>query len=78
MAQVRFRDPLAALGPDRADICPGEPTHHMPCLSQRDKEDRQCAASEAGSISQQQFLYTVVSPMWPMAPSGLIGHKEPV
>lgn len=62
MAQVRFRDSLAALGPDRADICPGEPTHHMPCLSQRDKEDRQCAASEAGSISQQQFLYTAVSP----------------
>lgn len=51
MAQVRFRDPLATLGPDRADICPGEPTHHMPCLLQRDKEDSVLLQRQAASPS---------------------------
>lgn len=33
--------------------------------------------TEAGNITQQQCLYTPVSPEWPMAPLGFIGHKEP-
>lgn len=49
MAQIRFRNPLAAPGLTAADSCRGEPTT---CLQlQRDKEDRHSAAQEATSPS---------------------------